>query len=142
MALEEGRVMGQASCVREGTRVFSGGVWEEKYGYARAVVAGPRVVVSGCTATVDGQVQHDGDAYLQAMTAFAIGLDAVEAVGLTREDVVMVRYYVVDDSHYDAVRAALSEVLGHVRPACTGVKVAGLIDKRMLVEIEIEAFRA
>ncbi|MGW5686477.1 Rid family hydrolase [Nonomuraea sp. NPDC003754] len=133
--------MVQTRCVREATRVLSGGVWEDKYGYARAVVVGPRVVVSGCTATVDGEVQHEGDAYLQAMTAFSIALDAVEAAGLTREDVVMVRYYVVDDSHYDAVGAALSEVLGHVRPACTGVKVAGLIDKRMLVEIEIEAFR-
>ncbi|MFE3447877.1 RidA family protein [Nonomuraea sp. NPDC059194] len=131
-----------ASCVREGSRVFSGGVWEEKYGYARAVVAGPRVVVSGCTATVGGVVQHEGDAYLQAMTCFDIALDAVEAAGLTREDVVMVRYYVVDERHYDAVGTALSEVLGHVRPACTGVQVAGLIDKRMLVEIEIEAFRA
>ncbi|GAA2658859.1 hypothetical protein GCM10010412_030500 [Nonomuraea recticatena] len=135
-------MMGQASCVREGTRIFSGGIWEEKYGYARAVVAGPRVVVSGCTATIEGEVRHVGDAYRQAMTAFDIALEAVEAAGLAREDVVMVRYYVVDDSHYDAVGTALSEVLGHVRPACTGVKVAGLIDPRMLVEIEIEAFRA
>ncbi|MEV0149663.1 MULTISPECIES: Rid family hydrolase [unclassified Nonomuraea] len=133
--------MVQASCVREENRVFSGGIWEDKYGYARAVVAGPWVVVSGCTATVDGQVQHEEDAYLQATTAFGIALNAIEVAGLTREDVVMVRYYVVDDSDYDAVGTALSEVLGHVRPACTGVKVAGLIDKRMLVEIEIEAFR-
>lgn len=78
-------------CVRQGTRVLSGGVWEEKYGYARAVVAGPRVLVSGCTATVGGKVQHEGDAYLQAGTAFAIALGAVEAAGLVREDVVLVR---------------------------------------------------
>jgi enamine deaminase RidA (YjgF/YER057c/UK114 family) len=134
--------MVQARCVRKEARVFSGGVWEDKYGYARAVVAGPRVMVSGCTATIDGEVQHEGDAYLQAMTAFDIALEAVEAAGMATEDVVMVRYYVVDDSHYDAVGAALSKVLGHVRPACTGVQVAGLIDKRMLVEIEVEAFRA
>ncbi|MEU8102777.1 hypothetical protein AB0C18_03510 [Nonomuraea muscovyensis] len=77
--------------MRQGTRVLSGGVWEEKYGYARAVVAGPRVLVSGCTATVGGKVQHEGDAYLQAGTAFAIALGAVEAAGLVREDVVLVR---------------------------------------------------
>lgn len=135
-------MVSQVGSERMGSRVFSGGVWEERYGYARAVVAGPRVLVSGCTATIDGEVQHLGDAYGQAATALAIALDAVEAAGLTREDVIMVRYYVVDDRHYDSVGRAMAEALGHVRPACTGVRVAGLIDPRMLVEVEIEAFRA
>jgi enamine deaminase RidA (YjgF/YER057c/UK114 family) len=49
---------------------------------------------------------------------------------------------VVEERHFDAVGRALAEVLGHVRPACTGVRVAGLIDPRMLVEIEIEAYKA
>lgn len=47
-------MMSQARCVCEEKRVFSGGVWEHKYRYARAVIAGDRVTVSGCTATVDG----------------------------------------------------------------------------------------
>ncbi|WP_327085787.1 Rid family hydrolase [Nonomuraea sp. NBC_01738] len=130
------------SMERTGTRVFSGGVWEEKYGYARAVVVGDRVVVSGCTATVDGEVQHVGDPGLQSMTAMDIALEAVVAGGLSREDVVMVRYYVVEHAHFDPVGAAIAEVFGQVRPACTGVRVAGLVDPRMLVEIEIEAQRA
>ncbi|GGS85827.1 Rid family hydrolase [Nonomuraea spiralis] len=125
-----------------GPRVFSGGVWEEKYGYARAVVVGERVIVSGCTATIDGEVRHIGDAYRQGLTAIDIALDAVEIGGLTREDVVMVRYYVVEQRHFDHVGRAIYEVFGHVRPACTGVRVAGLVDPRMLVEIEIEALRA
>ena len=123
-------------------RVLSGGPWEERYGYARAVVAGPWVLVSGCTATVDGEVRHPGDAYRQALTAFGIAIEAVERAGLTREDVVRVRFYVVDDAGYDAVGAAHRELFGHVRPACTGVKVAGLVDPRMLVEVEVEAYRA
>lgn len=134
--------MGSTSMARTGTRVFSGGVWEERYGYARAVVAGDRVIVSGCTATVDGEVQHVGDPYWQSMTAMNIALEAVEAGGLTREDVVMVRYYVVEHRHFDQVGSAIAEVFGKVRPACTGVRVAGLVDPRMLVEIEIEAQRA
>jgi enamine deaminase RidA (YjgF/YER057c/UK114 family) len=80
------------SSVRTGSRVFSGGVWEERYGYARAVVAGPRVLVSWCTATVEGEVRNVGDAHGQAMTAFGIALEAVESAGLTREDVVLVRF--------------------------------------------------
>ncbi|WP_214317933.1 Rid family hydrolase [Nonomuraea sediminis] len=130
------------SMERTGTRVFSGGVWEEKYGYARAVIAGDRVIVSGCTATVDGEVQHVGDPYKQSVTAMGIALDAVEAAGLTVDDVVMVRYYVVEHRHFDLVGQAIAEVFGRVRPACTGVRVAGLVDLRMLVEIEIEAQRS
>ncbi|WP_253781013.1 RidA family protein [Nonomuraea roseoviolacea] len=125
-----------------GSRVFSGGVWEERYGYSRAVVVGDRVIVSGCTATIDGEVRHVGDAYRQSLTAMGIALGAVELAGLTREDVVMVRYYVVDQRHFDLVGRAIGEVFGDVRPACTGVRVAGLVDPRMLVEIEIEAMRA
>ncbi|MEV0199734.1 RidA family protein [Nonomuraea sp. NPDC050691] len=125
-----------------GSRVFSGGVWEERYGYSRAVVVGDRVIVSGCTATIDGEVRHVGDAYRQSLTAMGIALDAVELAGLTKGDVVMVRYYVVDQRHFDLVGRAIGEVFGDVRPACTGVRVAGLVDPRMLVEIEIEAMRA
>ncbi len=133
--------MGNMSMESTG-RVFSGGIWEERYGYARAVVVGDRVIVSGCTATVDGEVRHDGDAYLQSRTAMDIALEAVEMGGLTREDVVMVRYYVVEHGHFDQVGRAIGEVFGRVRPACTGVRVAGLVDPKMLVEIEIEALRA
>lgn len=127
---------------RSGNRVFSGGVWEQRYGYARAVVAGSRVVVSGCTSTVDGQVVYVGDAYRQSLTAMDIALTAVTAGGLAKKDVVMVRYYVVDDRVYDEFGKAFFEVFGEVRPACTGVRVAGLVDQRMLVEVEVEAYRA
>ncbi|MCG5212453.1 RidA family protein [Streptosporangium sp. KLBMP 9127] len=122
-------------------RIFSGGTWEKRYGYARAVLAGPWVIVSGSTATVDGEVLHVGDARKQALTAFAIALEAVEKAGLSCHDVVRTRYYIVDERHYDEVGAAHRQVFGHVRPACTGVQVAGLIDPRMLVEVEVEAYR-
>ncbi|MFI6319141.1 Rid family hydrolase [Nonomuraea sp. NPDC050556] len=127
---------------RVGARVFSGGIWEDKYGYARAVVVGSRVLVSGCTATVEGEVRNLGDPYGQTKTAIGIALEAVEKAGLTREDVVMVRYYVVDQRHFDQAGSAIGEVFGQVRPACTGVRVAGLVDPQMLVEVEIEAARA
>nr|BFE88959.1 RidA family protein [Planobispora longispora] len=110
---------------RTGSRIFSGGRWEERYGYSRAVVAGPWVIVSGCTAAaVDGEVLHLGDAYKQTLTAFGVALDAIERAGLSRHDVVRVRYYVVDDEHYDEVGRAHAELFGQVRPACTGVRVA------------------
>jgi enamine deaminase RidA (YjgF/YER057c/UK114 family) len=122
-------------------RISSGGPWEDRYGYARAVVVGPHVLVSGCTATVGGEVQHLGDAYQPTLTAFSIALDAVEKAGTSLADVVRTRLYVVNAEDFDAVGRAHGEVFGEVRPVCTSVQVAGLVDPRMLVEVEVEAYR-
>jgi enamine deaminase RidA (YjgF/YER057c/UK114 family) len=122
-------------------RISSGGPWEDRYGYARAVVVGPHVLVSGCTATVGGEVQHLGDAYQQTLTAFSIALDAVEKAGTSLADVVRTRLYVVNAEDFDAVGRAHGEVFGEVRPVCTSVQIAGLVDPRMLVEVEVEAYR-
>ncbi|MFF4772385.1 RidA family protein [Microtetraspora fusca] len=122
------------------TRIFSGGPWEDRYGYARAVVAGSRVWVSGCTATVDGEVRHVGDAYRQTLTAIGIALDAVGKAGGSVQDVVRTRIYLVKADDFDVVGRAHGEVFGAVRPACTSVQVAGLVDPRMLVEVEVEAY--
>ena len=63
---------------RVGARIFSGGQYEDTIGYRRAVVLAPevgtRVIVSGCTAMVDGSVRHPGDAYGQTH----IAIDVIE----------------------------------------------------------------
>ena len=39
-------------------RLGSGGPWEDVVGYSRVVAVGESAWVSGCTATVDGEVVH------------------------------------------------------------------------------------
>jgi enamine deaminase RidA (YjgF/YER057c/UK114 family) len=123
-------------------RISSGGPWEDVFGYSRAVRSGPLIAVSGCTATVDGVVVHADDAYEQAVTAFGIALQALQAAGATQSDVVRTRMYVVDGADCDAVGRAHGQVFGDHRPAATMVVVAALIDPAMRVEVEVDAYVA
>jgi enamine deaminase RidA (YjgF/YER057c/UK114 family) len=121
-------------------RISSGGPWEDVVGYSRVVVAGPWVLVAGCTSTVDGEVRHENDAYGQTKTAFGIALQAVEKAGGSVADVVRTRMYVRDIADAEAVGRAHRELFGEVRPAATMIEVSAFIDHRMLVEIEVDAY--
>ena len=123
-------------------RISSGGPWEDVVGYSRAVVAGPWVLVSGSTSTVDGQVAHEGDAYAQTLEAFGVVRRALEQAGLSLDDVVRTRLYLSDMSHEADVARAHLELFDAVRPASTMVAIAGFVDSRMLIEVEADAYRA
>jgi enamine deaminase RidA (YjgF/YER057c/UK114 family) len=122
--------------------ISSGGPWEDVVGYSRAVVAGPWVLVSGSTSTVDGEVRHVGDAYAQTLEAFGVVRRALEQAGLGLADVVRTRMYLADMAHETDVARAHLELFDAVRPAATMLAVAGFVDSRMLVEVEVDAYRA
>lgn len=113
--------------------------YEGLVGFARAVRHGSRIVVSG-TAPIgpDGETVP-GEAYEQAKRCFEVILEAVDALGGSREDVIRTRIYVIDAADWDAVGRAHGEIFGEVFPAATMVAVAGLLDPRWRVEIEAEA---
>lgn len=121
------------------SRYRSSSPYEELVGFARAVRRGSRIVVSG-TAPIgpDGETV-EGSAYEQAKRCFEIILEAVEALGGTREDVIRTRTYVTDAADWDAVGRAHGEVFREVYPASTMVVVCGLLDPRWKVEIEADA---
>jgi len=123
-------------------RVSSGSPYEEAFGCSRAVRLGNGLVlVSGCTSLVDGSVAHESDPYEQARTAFQAAFDALEKVGLGREDVVRTRMYLTHARDVDAVGRAHKELFDAVRPAASMIVVSGFVDSRMVVEVEVEAFR-
>jgi enamine deaminase RidA (YjgF/YER057c/UK114 family) len=121
----------------------SGVPFEAVVGYSRVVRAGAHVWVAGCTATMDdGAVAGPGDAYVQAAQALRNVEAALAQVGARVEDVVRTRMYVTDISQWEAVGRAHGEVFADIRPAAAMVEVSALIDPRMVVEIEADAYMA
>jgi enamine deaminase RidA (YjgF/YER057c/UK114 family) len=124
-----------------GRRVYSESPWEEEIGFARAVEAGDFVLVSGSTAYRGGVIRGEGDPYEQAKTAFGAALAALEEFGLGPQAVVRTRMYLTHARDVEAVGRAHKELFDAVRPAATMLVVSGFVDSRMLVEVEVDAYR-
>jgi enamine deaminase RidA (YjgF/YER057c/UK114 family) len=122
--------------------ISSGGPWESVIGYSRAVVAGEYVHVSGSTATIDGALQFEGDAYGQTLTAFKVIEAALAQADYTLNDVVRTRVYLANAEDMDAVGKAHGELFGEIRPAATMLAGIQFINPKMLVEIEVDAWKA
>ncbi|MEJ8668944.1 MULTISPECIES: RidA family protein [unclassified Streptomyces] len=122
-------------------RVQSGSPWEESFGFARAVAAGDRVLVAGTTSFKGDVLYGEGDPYEQAKAAFANAIEAIGEFGLDVGSVVRTRMYLTHARDVDAVGRAHKELFDAVRPVSTLLVVEGFVDSRVLVEVEIEAFR-
>jgi enamine deaminase RidA (YjgF/YER057c/UK114 family) len=79
------------------------------------------------------------DAHGQTLRCLEIVLAALEHAGATRADVVRTRIFATSAADWGEIARAHGEVFGDVRPACTFVVVAGLLDPRWRVELEADA---
>ncbi|MCX5139653.1 MULTISPECIES: RidA family protein [unclassified Streptomyces] len=123
-------------------RISSGAPWEEKFGYSRAVeLPNGLVLVAGCTSVVGGAISAGGP-YEQTVTSFQVAFEALKELGLGREDVVRTRMYVTHARDTDEVGRAHKELFDAVRPASSMLIVSGLVDPSLVVEVEVEAYRA
>ena len=122
-------------------KISSGGPWEASIGYSRATVAGPYIHVSGSTATVDGVLQHESDAYGQTKVAFEVIEKALAEGGHSLADVVRTRMYLANAEDMDAVGRAHGELFSEIRPAATILAGIEFINPLMLVEIEVDSYK-
>jgi enamine deaminase RidA (YjgF/YER057c/UK114 family) len=121
--------------------IDSGSSFERDIGYARAVVDGDWIFVSGTTGFDYTTMTISEDVAEQAeQTLRNIGAALAEA-GSSFADVVRVNYILPNAKDFPACWPALRRAFGEVRPASTMIS-AGLVDERMKIEIEVTARRS
>ena len=126
----------------ERRNVSSGGPWESRGGYSRAVFIDDSAWVAGTTdAGPDGRSQHPGDISAQTRAVFEIIRAALEQGGFSLNDVVRTRMFLTDIGRSAEVNDVHRELFGEIRPAAAMVQVSALIDPSLLIEIEVDARR-
>jgi enamine deaminase RidA (YjgF/YER057c/UK114 family) len=119
--------------------ISSGGPFEARAGYSRAVRVGDVVAVAGTAAYKDGTPYAPGDAAAQTRYILEVIARALTEAGATLADVIRYRVYVTNIADFPAVGAELGKVFADVRPAGTLVEVSALVDPALVVEIEVDA---
>jgi enamine deaminase RidA (YjgF/YER057c/UK114 family) len=114
--------------------------YELRFGFSRVATAGPFVNVGGTTSVDEDGVVLGETPYEQTITILRKIEHELGRVGVSLEDVVQTRIYVTDISRFEEVGRAHGELFSTIRPLMTMVEVKGLVDPRMLVEIEAVAY--
>jgi enamine deaminase RidA (YjgF/YER057c/UK114 family) len=108
-------------------------------GYSRAARVGTFIAVSGTTASAEPGARPEGDTATQTRQALTAAIDAVVALGGTRETVLRTRVLLTPDADWKAASIVHRELLGDVAPANSMYRVHSLIGDGFLVEIELDA---
>ena len=119
--------------------ISSNTVWEERFGYSRAVRIGNVIEVSGTTAVDGEEIIGKGNIYEQTKFIFGKIEKALGHAGAGMKDVVRTRMFVTDISQSDEVGRAHGEIFREIKPAASMIGVKGLIHPDLLIEIEVTA---
>ena len=119
-------------------QITSGSPFERDIGYARAVVDGDWIFVSGTTGFDYAAMTIADDVVAQTKRALANIEAALTEAGATFADVVRIRYILPDRADFEPCWPLLRARFAAHPPAAT-MMVAGLSDPRMRIEIEVTA---
>ena len=123
--------------------ISSGTIWEQKFGYSRAVRLGNQVFVAGTTAVdEENKLVGGDDMYAQARFVWEKIGRALKEAGARFEHVVRIRAFVTDIARWEDAARAQGEVFHQIRPAATLVQVTALVRPELLIEIEADAIIA
>ena len=120
-------------------RAFTGSPYEARFGFARAVRVGNRIIVAGTGPVEEDGSSTTGGAAAQAERCCVLILRAIEELGGSAMDVVRTRMLLTDPADQDAVGAVHARFFGDAKPAATMAGVAWLCRPEWKVEIEAEA---
>ena len=123
------------------TNWSSNTLWEESFGYSRAVQIRNTIEVSGTTASEDDKVIGVGDVTLQTEYIIKKIEHTLVEAGFSLKDVVRTRIFMTDISLWEEVAKVHSYLFEDVMPACTLVEVSNLIHPDLLIEIEATAIK-
>ncbi|NNG03398.1 MAG: RidA family protein [Inquilinus sp.] len=124
----------------ERRRIYSDSRFEELAGYARAVVDGDWIFVSGTSGHEQKSGTISDDVAAQTRQSLKTIRTALAEAGAGLDDVVRIRVYVSDRAHIVPVSGILKETFDHCRPTNTTV-VVQLAEDPMKVELEVTALR-
>jgi enamine deaminase RidA (YjgF/YER057c/UK114 family) len=119
--------------------ISSSTVWEERFGYSRAVRIGNVIEVAGTTSVDGDEIIGKGNIYEQTKFIFHKIEKALHEAGAEMKDVVRTRMFVTDISKSDEVGKAHAEFFKDIKPAASMIGVAGFINAELLIEIEVTA---
>ena len=118
--------------------IGSGSTFEQQIGFSRAVVDGEWVFVSGTTGFDYATMTIPPDLVAQAEQCLRNIESVLAQAGGSLADVVRVTYILPDANDFRRCWPVLQRAFGAIRPAATMFS-AGLVDPRMLIEIEVTA---
>ena len=118
--------------------------WAEPKGYANGVMARGALIFVGGQIGWNAAQQFESDDFIaQTRQALLNIVTVLKAGGAEPEHMVRMTWYVTDRVEYTARLKELGityrEVMGKNFPAMTCVEVAGLVEERARIEIEVTA---
>ncbi len=126
--------------MKNNKQLFSSGApWENKVGYSRAVKVGNVIEISGTTAVDGDMIIGKGNLYEQTFYIFQKIEKVLAEAGSCMDDIVRTRMYVTNIREWEEAGKAHAHFFKEIKPATTMIEVSSLIDKDLLIEIEVTA---